>query len=213
MWAYKEKSKGGKGNLALLGYPVLMAADIMLYSPCLVPVGLDQRQHIEFYSKLASKVNQVWSRDISIKTLEHEVKVMDLRDPEIKMSKSSKSKLGVINMTDSLEELRRKVWRAQTSTLNVGEDQSAGTLNLLQITAYLTKSSVEQVRLKVMNHEDLKKKLYTCLSELVLTFQENHRELLQLSDVEVLNILNRGLVNARRLSRDFLKQFSDVLIK
>ena len=138
---------------------------------------------------------------------------MDLRDPEVKMSKSSRSKLGVINMTDSLEELKRKVWRAKTSTLEIDDDQTPGTLNLLQIVSYLTGDTVEKVRSVVKNHEDLKKKLYTCLSELVLTFQENHRELLQLSDAEILRVLDQGLMNARQLSQDFLTQFLSAVVK
>jgi len=141
---YKEKGRGvASTRVSLFTYPVLMAADILLYRPSSVPVGEDQRQHVELTRDLAIRFNNTYGRVFTVPevTLPRAgARVMDLQSPTAKMSKSDASGAGVIRLLDPPDVVRRKVARAVTDS-DTGPDavraapDKPGVTNLLDILA------------------------------------------------------------------------------
>jgi tryptophanyl-tRNA synthetase len=144
MIQFKEKGRGVASTRAsLYTYPVLMAADILLYRPSSVPVGDDQRQHVELTRDLAIRFNSTYGRVFTVPevTLPRAgARVMDLQTPASKMSKSAVSDAGVIRLLDPPDVVRRKVARAVTDS-DTGADavrvspDKPGVTNLLDILA------------------------------------------------------------------------------
>ncbi len=141
MIQYKQKSGGSReASLSLLSYPVLMASDILLYEADLVIVGRDQKQHLELASYLAGKFNANNNNYLKVPTFlipEQGSKIMGLRDPLKKMSKTSSDYIGIL---DSDEEITRKVMRAETdseATIYYDEQKKPGVTNLLTIYSQL----------------------------------------------------------------------------
>ena len=145
MIQFKEKGRGRPSTRAsLFTYPALMAADILLYRPERVPVGDDQRQHVELTRDLALRFNQAYGPVFTvpeITTPPAGARVMDLADPTSKMGKSGADTAGVVFVLDSPDVVRRKVARAvtdsETGPAAVREDRAAkpGVTNLLEILA------------------------------------------------------------------------------
>lgn len=127
-----------KRTVGLLSYPVLMAADIMIYNPDLVPVGDDQRQHVELYNMVTRRLSSLLVHDLKEVKFEGEVgaRIMDLQDPEIKMSKSNANTKGIIYLEDTPESISLKVKKAVTSSVELKVDSGAGTGNLLTLARF-----------------------------------------------------------------------------
>lgn len=145
MIQFKEKSaKQEHVRMSLLTYPILMAADILLYDTHEVPVGEDQKQHVELARDLAARFNSRYGETFALPTAVNPAvaaRLKDLASPEAKMSKSSASTAGILLLGDSPETLRRKVMRAVTDSENeVRYDPQAkpGLSNLLDILAACT---------------------------------------------------------------------------
>jgi len=144
MIQYKEKGRGVPSTRAsLYTYPVLMAADILLYRPSVVPVGDDQRQHVELTRDLAIRFNHTYGPVFVVPEVtvpKSGARVMDLQDPTAKMSKSAAADAGVIRLLDPPDVVRRKVARAVTDS-DTGPDavrvspDKPGVTNLLDILA------------------------------------------------------------------------------
>jgi tryptophanyl-tRNA synthetase len=142
MIQFKDKGRGVPSTRAsLYTYPALMAADILLYRPSVVPVGDDQRQHVELTRDLAIRFNHSYGPVFvvpEVRTPAAGARVMDLQDPARKMSKSAGSDAGVIRLLDPADVVRRKVARAVTDS-DTGPDavradpEKPGVTNLLQI--------------------------------------------------------------------------------
>jgi tryptophanyl-tRNA synthetase len=147
----KEKSQGKDResiSLALFSYPVLQAADILLYQADEVPVGEDQRQHIELTRDLADRFNKRFGKTFKLPISTTPVvgaRIMDLQNPEQKMSKSSTSQRGTIFMTDSNSAINKKIRSAVTDTgqLVDPDSLSSGVTNLLTIYASLSGATIE----------------------------------------------------------------------
>lgn len=140
MTQFKDKSKKYEGGVlaGLLNYPVLMAADILLYQTDLVPVGKDQKQHLELTRDIAARFNNLYSDTFVIPEpyiSESGAKIMDLQDPDKKMSKSSDNPNSFILVMDPPEVIRKKINRAVTDS--IGEvkysDEQMGVKNLMTI--------------------------------------------------------------------------------
>lgn len=161
MTQFKEKSTGlnsDRVSVGLFNYPVLMAADVLLYNAEYVPVGDDQSQHLEFTRDIAERLNRKFQQELFVipKPVkeQHEffgkdqgLRIKDLADPTKKMSKSDESGKGVIFLTDTPEAVRKKVTSATTD--NFGEIQydpgeRPGISNLLEILALLRGRSIEE---------------------------------------------------------------------
>ena len=140
MIQFKEK-KGASTKVSLFTYPVLMAADILLYRPQQVPVGADQRQHVELTRDLAIRFNHAYGQVFTIPEVTSPpagARVMDLADPSRKMSKSGQE-AGVIRLLDPPDVVRRKINRAVTDgetgpgAVRSDRDGKPGVTNLLDI--------------------------------------------------------------------------------
>ena len=155
MTQFKDKSSryGESVCVGLLNYPVLMAADILLYNTDLVPVGKDQKQHLELARNLAQRFNNSYSETFRIPEPyinSTGAKIMDLQNPEKKMSKSSDNPNSYILIMDSPDDIRRKVNRAVTDSLGSVKlsDEQPGVKNLMTILSSLTSETMEQIENK-----------------------------------------------------------------
>jgi len=147
MVQFKDKSaKGGSeaASVGLFTYPILQAADILLYDADQVPVGEDQRQHLELTRDLAQRFNTRFGQTLVVPgpyILPDVAKIADLQDPSIKMSKSASSPQGIIDVLEDPVSIRRKVMRAVTDTdgeIRVDETAKPGVTNLLRIHSALS---------------------------------------------------------------------------
>jgi tryptophanyl-tRNA synthetase len=162
MTQFKDKiSKTGNEpvTVGLFNYPVLMAADILLYGASYVPVGEDQRQHLEFARDVAERLNNRFATNLFTlpKSVEEQyaffgkeqgLRIKDLVDPAKKMSKSDESGKGVLFMTDTPETARKKVMSATTDSfalIKFDKQNQPGIANLLEILALLTHQSLDMV--------------------------------------------------------------------
>ncbi len=192
MTQYKEKSNGGdeSTNAGILNYPVLMAADILLYDAEYVPVGEDQFQHLELTRNLALRINHKFDKEIfvpPVKTadqvkfmgLDGGLRIRDLSDPTKKMSKSSKSENSKIMLLDKPEVAAKKIMSATTDS--VGKVQfdmmnQPGISNLLQIEALVNDKPLQEVISTwagETRYGDLKKQVASSVSSFLSDFQEN----------------------------------------
>jgi tryptophanyl-tRNA synthetase len=152
MTQFKDKSKKNSSNInaGLFDYPVLMASDILLYQTDLVPVGEDQRQHLELSRDIAERFNNRYSPTFKVPEpyiSKVGAKIMSLQDPESKMSKSDENENGYILLNDSPDKIMKKFKRAVTDS--VGEinytDDQPGIKNLITIYSKLTDKSVDDI--------------------------------------------------------------------
>ncbi|MBW9170241.1 tryptophan--tRNA ligase [Clostridium estertheticum] len=155
MTQYKVKSQNSAGSIGagLLIYPVLMAADILLYQTNLVPVGKDQLQHLEIARDIAERFNKTYSDTFVIPEPyigKAGAKVMDLQEPAKKMSKSGENVNGFILIMDPPEVIRKKVNRAVTDSLGVVKfnDEQLGVRNLMTILMTITGMTIEKIEAK-----------------------------------------------------------------
>ncbi|MEN8707508.1 MAG: tryptophan--tRNA ligase [Nocardioides marinisabuli] len=145
MIQFKQRRRAnGSSRAALLTYPVLMAADILLYRPAQVPVGDDQRQHVELARDLALRFNRTYGEVFTVPEVvvaPTGARVMDLQRPTEKMSKSSTELSGVVALLDPPDVVRRKVARAVTDAetgpdaVRADRDTKPGVTNLLEVLA------------------------------------------------------------------------------
>lgn len=152
MTQYKDKvQKGGENlNSALFTYPVLMAADILLYSADLVPVGSDQKQHVEITRDIAERFNSRYSDTFVIPevyTPKAGAKIMNLQEPLKKMSKSAENDKSYISFSDNNDVIVKKIKGAVTDSVGVVRysNEQAGIRNLIDIYSRLTGDSVDEI--------------------------------------------------------------------
>lgn len=157
MTQYKQKAQGEKmeSGLGLLAYPVLMAADILVYKATHVPVGEDQQQHLELARQIAATFNDRFKSEVFPKPFPVEsdkqdalYRIMSLREPAKKMSKSDPSPLTRIELTDSADAIRKKIMKAQTDTIDgifYDKQQRPGIANLLSIFSAVTDQTVDEL--------------------------------------------------------------------
>lgn len=154
MTQYKDKTAKLKEHTSisagLFNYPVLMAADILIYNTDLVPVGVDQKQHVELSRDLAQRFNSNYSDTFVLpepKISESAAKIMDLQDPTKKMSKSEENENSYILILDSPEAIRRKISRAVTDSVGLVHysDEQPGVKNLINIICAITHEKPQDV--------------------------------------------------------------------
>jgi len=206
MTQFKEKSAGRDSvRVGLFTYPVLQAADILLYDAERVPVGDDQRQHLELTREVAIRFNHRYGDTLVVPEAAIPTagaRVMDLQRPENKMSKSVNSPLGTVLMLDSPEEIRRKVKKAVTDTDGeVRYDPAAkpGVSNLLELLAVSTGRTPKDVAGSYERYGDLKADLAEALIELLRPVRER-REALAADPGAVPAMLATGAEKARSVA-------------
>ena len=170
MTQFKDKSQrygADSTTVGLFTYPILMAADILLYNANTVPVGEDQRQHVELTRNLAQRFNSRFGDTFVVPEAQIQkasAKVFDLQDPTAKMSKSAASDAGLINVLDDPAKTRKKIMRAVTDTdgeIRFDRDNKPGISNLLTIFSALADRPVDEVAAQFAGsgYGDLKKQL------------------------------------------------------
>ncbi|WP_121275612.1 tryptophan--tRNA ligase [Helicobacter pylori] len=207
MTQFKDKSlKNPKSvNVGLFNYPILMASDILLYQSDLVPVGEDQKQHLELTRNVAEKFNRDFGDCFKVpEPLIAKVgaRVMGLDDPKVKMSKSHKGANHAIFLLDEPDIIVKKIKKAATDSMGVIEfdETREGVFNLLNIYMLLSNESPEKIeeRFKNKGYGDFKKELAEVVIQSLKPIQERYREI---SDDEVKAVLNCGAKKARPLAR------------
>jgi tryptophanyl-tRNA synthetase len=185
MVAFKEKAERQEGyRVGLLTYPVLMTADILLYESEAVPVGDDQRQHLELTRDIAERFNNRFGPTFQVPVgVQPPVaaRVMDFQDPNRKMSKSLASPLGTVYMFDSPAEIEKKVAKAVTDTdgeMRFDWDDKPGLSNLLEIYSSLSGESPEVVAGRYTRYGELKTDLAALLIADLAPLRERYEELM-----------------------------------
>ncbi|NGO44404.1 tryptophan--tRNA ligase [Streptomyces ureilyticus] len=216
MTQFKDKSSrqgADRASVGLFTYPILQVADILLYQANEVPVGEDQRQHIELTRDLAERFNGRFGQTFTVPAphiLKETAKIYDLQDPSIKMSKSASTPKGLINLLDEPKATAKKVKSAVTDTgteIRYDAENKPGISNLLSIYSTLTGAGIEELEQKYVGkgYGALK----TDLSEVMVDFVTPFRERTQqyLDDPETLDsILAKGAEKARAVAAETLSQ-------
>ncbi|QQW79721.1 tryptophan--tRNA ligase [Helicobacter pylori] len=207
MTQFKDKSlKNPKSvNVGLFNYPILMASDILLYQSDLVPVGEDQKQHLELTRNVAEKFNRDFGDCFKVpEPLIAKVgaRVMGLDDPKVKMSKSHQGANHAIFLLDEPDIIVRKIKKAATDSVGViaFDEKREGVFNLLNIYMLLSNESPENIeeRFKNKGYGDFKKELAEVVIQALKPIQERYKEI---SDDEVKAVLNGGAKKARPLAQ------------
>ncbi|GAA7784580.1 tryptophan--tRNA ligase [Helicobacter pylori] len=207
MTQFKDKSlKNPKSvNVGLFNYPILMASDILLYQSDLVPVGEDQKQHLELTRNIAEKFNRDFGSCFRVpEPLIAKVgaRVMGLDDPKVKMSKSHQGANHAIFLLDEPDIIVRKIKKAATDSMGViaFDEKREGVFNLLNIYMLLSNESPESIeeRFKNKGYGDFKKELAEVVIQALKPIQERYKEI---SDDEVKAVLNGGAKKARPLAQ------------
>ena len=214
MTQFKEKAKKYPEyvNAGLFDYPVLMAADILLYKAQAVPVGKDQEQHVELARSITKKFNQKFGETFpEPKSLFPKMgaKIMSLTDPKKKMSKSDEAK-SYISLFDAPEDIQKKIISSQTDS---GKDviynitKKPGISNLLTIYSLLTNKTTQEIekQFKKKGYNEFKKSLAKIIIDYLEPFRRKQKELL-LRDVYVKEILNKGRNRALSIAQTTIQE-------
>jgi tryptophanyl-tRNA synthetase len=219
MTQFKDKSaKGGEGaaSVGLFTYPILQAADILLYRPQYVPVGEDQRQHLELTRDLAQRFNHRYKKTFRLPEpyiLKETAKILDLQQPTKKMSKSGSAPTGIIDLLDDPKVSAKKIRSAVTDSGTVvafDEEEKPGVSNLLTIFAALTGRTIEDLVAAYdgKQYGDFKGDLAEVVVEFVTPFRDRTTELLT-DRGELDAILRRGAERAREVAAGTLRDVYD----
>jgi len=214
MTQYKDKSNKNKLNInaGLFTYPVLMASDILLYQADLVPVGADQKQHLELARNLAIRFNSEYTDTFKVPEpyiAKNGARIMSLQNPENKMSKSDVNKNNYISLLDKPDIIRAKIKKSVTdSSSEILFDHSRpGISNLMTIYSLVTNMSIKSIEKSFCGkmYSDFKQDLADSLIEVLEPIQDQYNEIIQ--DKEYLaNILERGAQNAFYIARKTLSK-------
>ncbi|KKQ96611.1 MAG: Tryptophan-tRNA ligase [Candidatus Levybacteria bacterium GW2011_GWA1_39_11] len=200
MTQFKEKSQKQKeGTTAgLFDYPVLMASDILLYQTDEVPVGEDQKQHIELTRDLAEKFNKTYGEvfKLPVPRIQKETaRIMSLQNPNAKMSKSDQDPAGTLNLLESADQIREKVKRAVTDSgteIKYSQDKPAIS-NLLTIYSSVAARAIPQIEQEVegKGYGDFKEKLAEELIKFLQPLQEKYKEIRE-NEAYLRKVLDEG---------------------
>jgi tryptophanyl-tRNA synthetase len=212
MTQFKEKSKRKAGyRVGLLTYPVLMAGDILLYETAEVPVGDDQRQHLELTRVLAERFNNRYGPTFVVPVgVQPKVaaRVMDLQEPTRKMSKSISSPMGSIFVTDSPEAIDKKIKKAVTDTddeVRYDGEKKPGVSNLLEIYSSFSNETPQAVAERYTRYGDLKNDLSALVVESLAPIQRRY-DALMADPVELRAVVARGAVKANEVAGEVYRR-------
>ena len=223
MTQFKDKAgnEKEKASVGLFIYPNLMAADILLYKATHVPVGADQKQHLELCRDIAQKFNSDFKKNIfpiPEPLIQKNIsRVMSLRDGTKKMSKSDESVFSRIDLKDSADDIIKKIKKAKSDSSFIPDnlkelEKKPEALNLISIYSDLSEMTLEQVlnEVKGKNYSYLKNKLSEVLVEVICPIGKKIKNLLD--DKSYLEkVLNKGTEKARNLAEDNLKEVRNVV--
>lgn len=219
MTQYKSKSKKIKGQVSvgLFNYPALMAADILLYQTDEVPVGMDQKQHVELTRDLAERFNSRFGEVFKVpkvKVLQVGAKIMSLQSPTKKMSKSDEDKNGAVNLLDSADQIRHKIKIAVTDSGKeiVFRDEKPGISNLLVIYSQLSGRSIKELEKKYAGrgYKEFKEDLAEIVIESLRPIQKEYQRIRKEKGL-LDKILKDGLEKVRPISQKTLQKVYEVM--
>ncbi len=213
MTQFKEKSQKQKEKVSvgLFDYPALMAADILLYETDLVPVGEDQKQHIELTRNVAQRFNSIYGETFKVpEALIPKIgaRIMGLDDPTKKMSKSEESSCHAIGLLDPPDVIHEKIMRATTDSLReiAFDEERPGIYNLLNIYQSFSKSSRAEIEAYFKNkgYADLKKELAEIIIEELKPLQSHYSKLSK-DPAHIDSLLAGGAQQARPIAEKTLR--------
>jgi len=215
MTQFKDKSQRegtGAASVGLFTYPVLQAADILVYQADEVPVGEDQRQHLELTRDLAQRFNHRYKKTFRLPEpyiLKSTAKITDLQDPTAKMSKSASSPAGIIELLDDPKVSAKKIRSAVTdsgSDVRFDVDEKPGISNLLTIYSSLTGRSIVDLEEEYAGrgYGDFKKDLADVVVEFVTPFRDRTLELLD-DQTQLSAVLEQGRQQAAEVAEATLR--------
>ena len=217
MTQFKEKSLGKESvRVGLFTYPVLMAADILLYQADRVPVGDDQKQHLELARDVATRFNHRYGDTFVVpKAAIPRVgaRVMDLQDPSIKMSKSRSSPQGKVNLLEPPEAITRKIKRAVTdveSEVRYDPAHKPGVSNLLELLAVATGGDPKELAGRYSQYGPLKDDTASAVVEMLRPTQIRMKELLD-DPTHVASVLKAGAGKAQTVAAVTLTKAKEAL--
>ena len=212
MTQFKAKSKGQESAPAgLFTYPILMAADILLYDTNIVPVGNDQKQHIELCRDIALRINHKYGEDTLVvpdgQYMKAGARIMALDDPTSKMSKSAENEMSRISLLDDEKKIKKAIMRATTDsdgTIKFDPENKPGISNLLSIYSALTGTQIDELEKKYdgAGYGDFKKDLVVVVTEALDPIKTRFNEI-RYSD-ELIDILKDGAGRARAIAEPVL---------
>lgn len=214
MIQFKEKSKKNANfTSGLLTYPVLMASDILAVDADYVPVGIDQKQHVELTRDIAIRFNKKYGETFKIpEPLVTSVgtKIMDLVDPTKKMSKTEENPKGVICLLDSPESAKKKIMGATTDSemcVRFDMDNKQGISNLINIYASLMNIEIKDVEEKFANsnYGEFKREVALVVSNFLEDIQKRYNELINSNEID--KILDNGANIVREIAK---KKYTDM---
>jgi tryptophanyl-tRNA synthetase len=217
MTQFKDKSEGQElVRVGLFTYPVLMAADILLYDTTYVPVGDDQRQHLELTREVATRFNNRYGQTFTIPEAAvpgTAARVMDLQHPERKMSKTIDSPLGTIRLLDSDEEITRKVRRAVTDTdgeVRYDRSTKPGLANLLELLGAATGRDPKELAGEYTRYGPLKDDVAAALCGMLAPVRTRRAEL-EREPGYVDEVLARGAAHAHEVAAATYARAADAM--
>ncbi|MFA5318523.1 MAG: tryptophan--tRNA ligase [Patescibacteria group bacterium] len=218
MTQFKDKARDNKSNInmGLFGYPVLMAADILLYNTDAVPVGEDQSQHVELARMLAKRFNSQFKNVFKIPEAiikKEGARVMGLDDPKKKMSKSAASELNYIALLDEPEKARKKVIKAVTdsgSEIKFSPAKKPAVSNLLNIYSLLAETKIKELEQHYANkgYGDFKKDLAEVVVKFLKEFQHRFNNF---DDKFILEMMERGRSKAEKTANKKLAEVKQAI--
>lgn len=217
MTQFKDKSKKGiNTSVGLLTYPILMAADILLYDADLIPVGIDQKQHVELARNIAERFNNKYGKTFVVPEPlipTQGAKIGDLQNPEKKMSKSSDNLKGCILLLDDIDVARKKIMSSVTdseSIVKYDPVNKPGISNLLTIYACLKDITVNEAEklFKDYNYGNFKKEVADVVCDKLKEIQDKYNKIINSNIIN--EILDNGAKKANEIAK---KKYEEVLKK
>ncbi|HWJ78613.1 MAG TPA: tryptophan--tRNA ligase [Niallia sp.] len=218
MTQFKDKSSGKEAvSAALLTYPPLMAADILLYSTDLVPVGEDQKQHLELTRDLAERFNKKYNDILTIPEVRIPkvgARIMSLQEPTKKMSKSDTNTKATITLLDEPKAIIKKIKSAVTDSEGIvkfDRENKPGVSNLLSIYSILSGMSIESLEAKYegKGYGDFKSDLANVVVEALEPIQKKYHELMNSSELD--DILDEGARKANLVAGKMIKKMENAM--
>jgi len=218
MTQFKDKSTGKDAvSAALLTYPPLMAADILLYSTDIVPVGEDQKQHLELTRDLAERFNKKYNDILTIPEVRIPkvgARIMSLQDPTKKMSKSDTNNKATITLLDEPAQIIKKIKSAVTDSEGIvkfDRENKPGVSNLLSIYSILSGESIPSLEAKYegKGYGDFKTDLANVVVDALKPIQEKYNELMNSTELD--DILDEGAAKANKVAGKMIKKMENAM--
>jgi tryptophanyl-tRNA synthetase len=218
MTQFKDKSHGKEAvSAGLLTYPPLMAADILLYNADLVPVGEDQKQHLELTRDLAERFNKKYNDIFTIPEVRIPkigARIMSLTEPTKKMSKSDVNQKAFITLLDEPKQIEKKIKSAVTDSdgiVKFDKDNKPGVSNLLSIYSILNNESIEQIeaRYEGKGYGDFKSDVAEVVVNALTPIQNKYNELMESNELD--EILDQGAEKANAVASKMVKKMENAM--